>query len=347
MANKKRAKIKLTKEQIRRYAKEYALVTLGCLLVALADALFITPCNIVCGGVASIGIIINHYLEPLWGFDTNSTIAAIAQVVLLLVGWIVLGKDFGFKTAYACLAFAGLYAALMAINIGPKIGLSEVYATAKNHELSNTGPVILMGLAGGAVSGVGVAVSYIGGGSTGGLDVLCRITAKFTTIKEDVSSFIFDAILVIVGIVVFRQIIPGLIGILTAFVCAVAVQYVYIYLSSYIIVDIISDKYEEIQDYVHKEMGKGKMGHGTTLIDSVGGYSGAPKKLLRVVIYHYEEVEIRDLIARVDPNAFVVFSQARGINGEGFDPLQARKRRKVTKITKIEVSENSDENKEE
>ena len=342
MANKKRTKVKPTKEQVKRWVKEYSLVALGCLLVALADALFITPCNIVCGGVASIGIIANHYLEPLWGFDTNSTIATIAQVILLLVGWIVLGKDFGFKTAFAGLAFAGFYAGLMALNLGPKIGLSEVYEAAKTQDLSSTGSVILMALAGGAVSGVGVAVSYLGGGSTGGLDVLCRILAKYTSIKEDFSSFIFDGALVIIGMIVFRAIIPGLIGILTAFVCAVAIQYVYIYLSSHIIVDIISDKYEEIQEYVHNHMGEGRTGHGTTLIDSVGGFSGESKKLLRVVIYHHEEVELRDLIARIDPNAFVVFSLARGINGEGFAPLLARKRKKVTKRTKKEVVENKD-----
>ena len=347
MENKRVKRSKPTKDQVKRCVKEYSLVLLGCLLVALADALFITPCNIVCGGVASIGIIINHYLEPIWGFDTNSTISAIVQVILLLVGWIVLGKNFGLKTVFAGLAFAGLYAAFMALNIGPKIGLAEVYEAAKSNDFSMTGTTILMGLAGGAVSGIGVAVSYIGGGSTAGLDILSRIMAKYTVIKEDLSSFIFDGILVIIGIVVFRQIIPGLIGILTAFVTAVAIQYVYIYLSSYIIVDIISDKYEEIQKYVHEQMGQSRSGHGTTLIDSVGGYSGQPKKLLRVVIYHHEEVEIRELIARVDPTAFVVFSQARGINGEGFDPLVTRKRlNRVTKRPKTKVTENEEQNKE-
>lgn len=342
MENNKKQRKKISSAVVLRYFKEYFLVLLGCFCVAFGDALFITPCNIVCGGVASIGIILNHYLQPLWGFDVNSLVSAIVQVVLLLIGWIILGKDFGFKTIFAGLAFTGFYALLLGINIGQLVGLGEVYAVANSGNVSDLGVLSLMGIAGGAFQGIGVALSYLGGGSTGGLDIISRIIAKFTAMKEDISAFIMDAVLVTIGIIVFRSIMLGIIGIMTAFICAAAIQMLYITLSSYVVVDIISDKYEEIQDFVHTKMQNN--GHGSTIIMAQGGYSGMDKKMLRVVIYHNEETKFRSIIAEIDPKAFVVFTQAKSIHGDGFQPLpQPVKFKKVTKLPKEKGVENNED----
>jgi hypothetical protein len=110
----------------------------------------------------------------------------------------------------------------------------------------------------------------------------------------------------------------SLIGILSALICAVAVQYIYINADSFVIVDVISDKYMDIQDYIHKELG-----HATTLIDIVGGYSGEKHKMVRVVIYEIETTELKNRIAQIDPLAFVSFMQAKTINGRGFVPFVA------------------------
>jgi uncharacterized membrane-anchored protein YitT (DUF2179 family) len=78
----------------------------------------------------------------------------------------------------------------------------------------------------------------------------------------------------------------------------------------------LSDHYEEIQDYIHKDMD-----HATTIIDTIGGYTGEKRKMIRVVIYQVETAELRTKIAEIDPKAFVSFTQAKTINGEGFEPF--------------------------
>mgnify|MGYP002515366815 CR=1 FL=1 len=309
-------KKKLTKPEVLRIVRNYSLVLLACIVLAFADAAFITPCNIVSGGVASVGIIANHFLEPLVGFDTNSLVVGIIQVVLLIVGFFVLGKEFAAKTAFASLAFPAFFALFMFVDIGKVIGLSNFYAKVLGGDV---GYSILAALFGGALVGTGVALGYLGNGSTGGFDVVSGIIAKYSDMKQDVSGFIIDALLVIAGIIVFQNIVSGLIGILAAFACALAVQYVYISLNAYVIVDIISDKVEEIQAYIHNEME-----HATTALDVQGGYTGEDRKMIRVVIYHEEQAELKQLVASIDPKAFMSLTTAKAINGEGFEPLMVR-----------------------
>src|SRR5574344_634619 len=134
--------------------------------------------------------------------------------------------------------------------------------------------------------------------------------------KQDVSGFILDASLILIGMICMRDPIQGLIGILAALACAIAVQYIYVNADTFVIVDILSDHYEGIQDYIHKDMD-----HATTIIDTVGGYTGEKRKMIRVVIYQVETSELRTKIAQIDPKAFVSFTQAKTINGEGFAPF--------------------------
>lgn len=299
--------------------RNYLFVTIGCLLLAAGDAIFLTPCNIVSGGVSSIGIIVNHYLGPIWGFDVNSFVVGLLEIVLFAIGFIFVGRRFALRTLYATIIYPAFYAILFDLNIGELVGLGDLYAGAAS---GNAGYLILAALFGGGIVGCGVAFGYLGYGSTGGLDVLSEIIAKYTEMKQDVSGFIFDATIIIVGICVFRNPISGLIGILAAFCCALAVQFVYVYLSSFVIVDILSDHVDEIQEYIHKEMD-----HATTLIDTVGGYTGEKRKMIRVVIYHNETSVLREYIATIDPKAFVSFTEAQTINGEGFEPLMIHARK--------------------
>jgi uncharacterized membrane-anchored protein YitT (DUF2179 family) len=118
-----------------------------------------------------------------------------------------------------------------------------------------------------------------------------------------------------------KDIPVGLIGILSALVCALMVQYCYVNANSYIIADIVSKNYEEIMDYVHKHME-----HATTVIDATGGYTGSDRKILRVAFNKRELYDFRNFIGQADPEAFVTFTQASMINGEGFDPLVRKAR---------------------
>jgi uncharacterized membrane-anchored protein YitT (DUF2179 family) len=307
---------KISKSKVLGEIKNILFVILGCSILAFADAAFLTPGNIISGGVVSVGIIAQFYYAkgPAWFFglpSINDVVVTFVQIILWVIGWFTLGKKFSLNTLVASITYPLIYALLFRFNIGGVLGLDALFDGA-----GKTAELMLAGIFGGALAGAGVAISYLGNGSTGGFDIVSFIIAKYSEMKQDVSGFIIDASLILIGMICMRDPIQGLIGILAALACAIAVQYIYVNADTFVIVDILSDRYEDIQDYIHKDMD-----HATTVIDTIGGYTGEKRKMIRVVIYQVETSELRSKIAEIDPKAFVSFTQAKTINGEGFEPF--------------------------
>ena len=241
---------KINKSKVLAEIKNILFVILGCSILAFADAAFLTPGNIISGGVVSVGIICQYYYAQgsAWLFgltDINDVVVTIVQVILWIIGWFTLGKKFSLNTLVASISYPLIYALLFRFNVAGALGLSAL-------EGKGTAELMLAGIFGGALAGAGVAVSYLGNGSTGGFDIISFIIAKYSEMKQDVSGFIIDASLIVIGMICMRDPIQGLIGILAALSCAVAVQYIYVNADTFVIVDILSDHYEEIQDYIHK-----------------------------------------------------------------------------------------------
>jgi len=308
---------KISKSKVLGEIKNIVFVVLGCSILAFADAAFLTPGNIISGGVVSVGIICQYYYAQgahwLFGLtDINDVVVTIVQAILWIIGWFTLGKKFSLNTLVASITYPLIYALLFRFNIGGVLGLDALFEGTK----AGTAELMLAGIFGGALAGAGVAISYLGNGSTGGFDIVSFIIAKYSEMKQDVSGFLIDASLILIGMICMRDAIQGLVGILAALSCAVAVQYIYVNADTFVIVDILSDQYEEIQEYIHKDMD-----HATTVIDTIGGYTGEKRKMIRVVIYQVETAELRSKIAEIDPKAFVSFTQAKTINGEGFEPF--------------------------
>lgn len=322
--------IKEKKDKILNEIRNILLVLLGCFILAVADVIFIIPSNIVNGGVDSLGIIINFYLEPIWGFDVSDIFVGVTQVILWILGLFLLGKKFSFHTLLGSLAFPAFYSLLLRTNFIDVIGFSEVYVHNTNSDGSlNLAFLILSGVFGGFLSGVGVALAYLGDGSTGGFDVLSFIIAKYGTMKQDFSGLLMDTGLILLGLLCMKQWELALVGILSAFVCAFAIHAIYIKANSYLIADIISDRSDIIQDFIQNQLG-----HATTIMDTVGGFSGANQKMIRVVIYKKQETELKNFIASIDSGAFVSTTKAKAINGDGFEPFElsnADKKRILTK----------------
>ncbi len=306
------------KDRIFNEMRNIFLVLAGCFILAVADVIFIIPSNIVNGGVDSLGIIINYYLEPLWGFDVSDIFVAITQIILWLLGLFLLGKKFSFHTLLGSLAFPAFYSLLLRTNLIDVIGFSQVYVNNTDPDGTlNLAFLLISAIFGGFLSGVGVALAYLGDGSTGGFDVISFIIAKYGTMKQDFSGLLMDTSLILIGLFCMRQWELALVGIISAVVCAFAIHAIYIKANSYLIADIISDRSDIIQDFIQNQLG-----HATTIMDTVGGFSGANQKMIRVVIYKKQETELKNFIASIDSDAFVSTTKAKAINGDGFEPFE-------------------------
>lgn len=329
-----------TREQqikILKEVKNFALVVLGCVALAFGDALFLAPCGIVSGGVSSVGIIINYWIEKATGFDCTDIVISIAQVILWLIGFIVLGKKFSIRTLVAMIVYPLAFTLIYRLDFGRAMGMGEIYESAIAGGSTGIGPLLLCAVFGSILCGVGTSLAYFGNGSTGGFNVISFIVARYSEMKEDKSSLIIDSTLIAIGALV-RITEPNIfalscVGVLCAITCALTIQFMYVNASTFVICNVISDKYEEINEYIINEMD-----HSTTIIDIVGGYTGEKRKMMVVVIYEVETTELRQVIASLDPRAFVSFTRAKAINGEGFEPFYV-KRKKIREIHKSRLKQ--------
>lgn len=311
------------KKKIMSEVKNVSFVVLGCLVLAFADAVFLVPRNIVHGGVDSISMIIQHLFAYYNPSDATVEITditiAILNVFFWLLGLIFFGWKFSARTLLGTLLFPVFYSLFLRTNLVGVIELeAQLYLPAAEDAGLALGVDLLAAIFGGLLCGIGVGLTFLGNGSSGGVDVICLLIAKHTSLTEDTASFMVDGTVVILGLCFIQDWSSFLTGLLAAFVAAMGVTLSYLGTRSYIVCEIISEKYADIQQYIHVDLD-----HASTLIDVTGGYTGNPRKLLKVVIHRRELTGLKNKIASIDPNAFVAFSQAKAINGEGFDPLAA------------------------
>ena len=313
------------KKHIVKQITNYIAVVLGTFLLAFGSVIFLEKSNLVAGGVSGIAIVIQHAVRL--GFN-DMTIRIYDYVVygLMVIFWILglifLGKDFALKTLLSSLLYIGFTALFFRVDFFDQ--LADKFAGLDLLENERAGNLILCGVFGGVFVGGGVALTFVGGGSTGGVDVLQILMAKYWRIKESVGGFLLDGIVIIVGMCVMQMWVPALCGILSSFVTAVLIEIVYIKGQTAYQVDIISEKWEEISRYAQDELER-----GATIIRAEGGYKGEERVILRVVFDQRQYEKIREYIATVDPKAFVTFTQTNAVFGEGF-----KNNRKVKKNRK-------------
>lgn len=298
---------KPSRAELLELIKKLGLVVVGTLALAFGCAIFTIPFNLVTGGVTGIAIIINQFTAEFISIDV---VIAIITWGLFFMGLLVLGRDFAMKTLISSIIYP--------------IGIT-LFSTLLSEEvlggfflLSKSGysdiAILLGAVFGGVLVGVGCALTFLGGGSTGGVDIiafaLCRVFKRW---KSSVVIFVIDAVTVVIGMFVLRDMTHTLLGITSAFVAALVIDRVFLGQSQAFTAEIVSDNYEEIKRHIIE-----KMERTATVVDAMGGYSGAPKKMLFVTFSMRQYAELINIINKADKHAFVTVHRAHEINGEGW-----------------------------
>ena len=281
------------------------LVLLGSGILAFGTAVFLTRLEIVSGGLSGVAIIIQHFIG---GTDQYiDIIVGAANVVLFLAGFFFVGKDFALKTLVSTFAYPAFLALFL------RASYFQDLATLVAGD-GTVGYIILCGVFGGVFVGAGVALTFLGGGSTGGVDILVVIISRRTKIKESVSSFLVDAGIILLSIILIHEnLVNSLCGIISAFVVALMIEYLFNNQTASIQADVISDKWEDISRFAQDEMGR-----GATIIKAYGGYHQEERIILRVVFDRRQFDAFKKFVARTDPKAFITYTQTNAVYGEGF-----------------------------
>lgn len=159
--------------------KEYAIVTIGVILVAIGIQYFFAPNNIAGGGLSGLALIINYYIPKL----SIGTIIFLGNLILFAISFIVIGGDFGLKTIYASFMLS------VVIEFMDKILKSTALTT-------NLLAAVILGT---LVTAIGLAMVFAINASTGGTDILAKILNKYTTFNIGISLLIVDLFVAIVG----------------------------------------------------------------------------------------------------------------------------------------------------
>ena len=271
--------------------RQILMIEIGTFLYALAIGMFVLPGNILSGGLAGIVNLFSSYIT----IDADILIA-ILNTALFIVGSLCLGRDFFLNTLASALSYPAM---LLAVT-----RLLPVYEIDP----------LLAALYGGVIGGIGSGIIFRNGGSSGGVDAIALILEKYFKIKVSRTIMAMDGITVLAGLF-FYGMNAVLIGLISVYVCSLTTERT---MSIYNGVsakkfEIISDRYQQMSKEIHEIVER-----GTTLLDIEGGYTGDKKKMLVVVVSDDQYEAIKEIIDRNDPNAFVIISETKDVNGEGF-----------------------------
>ena len=298
-----------------RIVRDTAYVILGTAILAFGAGLFIIPFDLVTGGVSGIGIILEHLLSgvPLFSAITADMYASVLIWALFFVGFAVLGKKFAIQTLVSTIVYPiVLTFSTWLVSSGVLGGFfnlqSEMYADYRGVT------IILATLFGGACFGAGSALTFLGGGSTGGSDIIPLTICKFfPKLKSSVMIFVTDATIVTLGMIAMGDLVLTLLGIVAAFICAISVDKIFLGGSSALIAQVVSDKYAEINAMVIRQMNR-----TSTISNVVGGYSGADKKMLMTTFAMSQYSAFVAIVSSIDKNAFITVHRAHEISGDGW-----------------------------
>lgn len=279
-----------------RTLKLYAVITAGVLVAALGINLFLAPHAIVCGGASGVAILVNHFT----GIPIGLLILLI-NIPLFILGALFLGHGFGIRSIYGTVMFSvftDLFARLPAL----------------------TDDLMMAAVFGGALLGAGFGTVFLAGASSGGTDTLAALGHKAVP-AVDVGKwyFIIDIVIISSGAFLFRNTELVLAGILALFINSFLVDYIISGANVAKVVYIISDQSEAIAAEIME-----KVARGVTGIYARGMYIKEDRTMLMCVVKRFELIRLERIVERHDKKAFLVYSQARQVLGEGFQiyPIQ-------------------------
>lgn len=276
-------------------------------MISFSTAVFILPFDVVVGGVSGISISVYHLLP--WEIDVEVIISVITWL-LFFIGFAVLGSGFALKTLTSAVIYP-LGVALFAPLADPTV-LGGFFCLAESG-YAQLSPIIAATVGGGLI-GVGCSLALLGGGSTGGVDVIALILCRvFKRLRSSVAFFMIDAVIISLGAFVIKDLVLTLLGVLSVLISAIMVDKVFLGGSQGFVAYVITDSSDELSSAVIDEMGR-----TTTVIDALGGYSRERKKLVMISFTVRQYAALVEIIERIDKNAFVSIHKAHEINGKGF-----------------------------
>ncbi len=274
--------------------REYLFITLGIELVVIGVYFFKFPNNFSIGGVTGLAILLSNIIGPS---VSSGTIVLIINFLLLIVGYLILGKDFGNRTAYGSI--------LMSVSLS----LLEITVPMKGPITDE--PMLELAFAV-ILPALGAAMLFNIGASTGGTDVIAMLLKKYTNIDIGRSLLYSDLILTLLAFVVF-DVRTGLLSLLGLLLKSTLVDTVIESMNLNKYFTIICENPKPICEYILKHLHR-----SATILDGKGAFSDKERKIILAVMNRSQAVQLRSFVKQVEPEAFILITNTSEIVGRGF-----------------------------
>ena len=262
---------------------------IGCFLIALAYNIFVVPNNLVPGNVGGLAVIFNRLFNI-----SNSIVILILNIFLLILSYILLGKEKTKATILGSLLLPVFVSLTENINIWLQIDTSQV---------------LLSSIFGGIIYGFGAGIVFKAGFTTGGTDIINQIICKYGKTSMGKSMLMSDGLIVLLSGVVF-EINNMMYSILMLYIISLMADRVVLGVSESKMFMIVTDKEEEVRKFILKELGQ-----KITVFNAHGGYKKKLENVIMTVLPTKDYYLLKEGIKTIDENAFYIITDSYEVFG--------------------------------
>ena len=311
----------MEKKDFKQQFVAYLLLVLGSALFAVGDVMFVNPYLMAPGGTYGL----SNVLNTVWPWKI-AFYAICMDIPLLIIGTLILGPKFGVKTVVSTIlifVFTLLLESLWGYNpvihdgaivASPIEGLNMV--EIPNHGGWFVPDYFLNTVVAGLIYGVAIGMIFRSGATSGGSDIISMILHKYTKISLGTLVLIVDSCITLTTFIAFGDIRLPIYSIILIFIESKVIDLVVEGTKSYKTAFIVTDKLEEVKEYILNDMHR-----GGTCITGEGLYNGTERKMIYVTMERADFVKLRSNLRRLDPLAFVNVIESSEIMGKGFKAL--------------------------
>ena len=272
--------------------KNFSLLTISTLIMAVGIYFFKFTNNFTFGGITGIAVLVAKFL-PI----SASDFSFVVNILLLIIGWIVLGKSFAEKTAYSTI--------LLSVSLSL---LERIYPMS--HPLTNE-PLLELIFAI-LLPALGSAILFNIGASSGGTDVIAMILKKYTSVDIGKGLMISDLIFTLAGFLVFN-VKTGLYSLFGLIMRSALIDNFIESFNRSKYFHVVTSNATCICDFIQNDLQR-----GATIVNATGAFTGDDKYIILTVLSPSQAVKLRNFIKEHDPKAFLLISNTSEIIGKGF-----------------------------
>ncbi|QDR81922.1 YitT family protein [Sporomusa termitida] len=273
-----------------KWLRDYAGIGLGTVITALALNIFLIPNKVAAGGTSGLATVLHH----TFGLPVGLTMLAL-DIPMFLLSLKILGARFGVNTLFG--------AGILAVSIDFTAPFVPVL----------TRDLLLNSIYGGVLAGVGMGIVFKFKGTTAGTDLAAAIINKLTGISIGQALLGVDFFVIALAGVVFGSAELSLYALISLFVTTKIIDLVQEGPSAAKAFFIMSSSSGEVADAIMAELGR-----GVTMLAGRGAYTKSERDVVFCVVSTREVSHIKDLVYRIDRQAFVIVADAHEVLGEGF-----------------------------